>query len=74
MQSLPRDVDRWPLVSGDDDTERFLPNAYVRDDSSHGICEPTHGSDRDIEYVTVALVVRNRNTDSIQRSEKDIVQ
>ncbi len=68
MQSLPRDVDRWPLVSGDDDTERLLPNAYALDDSSHGICEPTHGSERDIEYATVALVVRNRNTDSIQRS------
>jgi hypothetical protein len=68
MQSLPRDVDRWPLVSGDDDTERFLPNAYALDGSSHGICEPTHGSERDIEYATVTLVVRNRNIDSIQRS------
>lgn len=67
MQSLPRDVDRWPLVSGDDDTERFLPNAYALDDSSYGICEPTHGSERDIEYATVALVVRNRKTESIQR-------
>jgi hypothetical protein len=74
MQSLPRDVDRWPLVSGDDDTERFLPNAYALDDSSHGICEPIHGSDRDIEYATVALVVRNRNNESIQSSEKDIVK
>jgi len=74
MQSLPRDVDRWPLVSGDDDTERFLPNAYALDDSSHRICKPTHGSDRDIEYATVALVVRNRKTESSQRSEKDIVK
>ena len=74
MQSLSRDVDRWPLVSGDDDTERVLPNAYAIDDSSHGICEPNHGSDRDIESATVVLVVRKRNTESIQRSEKDIVK
>ena len=31
MQRLPRDVDRWPLAFGDDDTERFLPNAYALD-------------------------------------------
>ena len=74
MQSLPRDVDRRPLVSGDDDTERFLPNVYALDDSSHGICKPTNGSDRDIEYATVAFVPRNRNTESIHRSEKDIVK
>lgn len=74
MQSLPRDVDRWPLASDVDDTERFLQSAYALDDFRHGICEPTHGSDRDIEYATVALVVRNCKTESIQSSEKDIVK